>query len=281
MTQFVFANNINTALAGSISSSSTTITLASAANLPASIPAGSYLAITINDAATRQDFEIVYATAVSGATLTVLRAQEGTTALSWLTGDYVYSPPTAGQMQSFGAGGVSSFNTRTGTVTLNSSDVTTALGYTPFNQAGGAISGSTTVTGTLRATSTFFTNGTSAVLATGPATTGVSGVVYLNPNGYSDTSGQFSVGPNGVAASHPTVPNPASGVDTFGMVTIGSFGGGHGMISGTANWGWWVDASNNLVFGYGVSGGALTPVFKITTAGNIVALGTIQGGTSP
>lgn len=30
-------------------------------------------------------------------------------------------------------GGVSSFNTRTGAVTLQSSDVTTALGYTPYN----------------------------------------------------------------------------------------------------------------------------------------------------
>jgi hypothetical protein len=32
-----------------------------------------------------------------------------------------------------GSGGVSSFNTRTGVVTLNSGDVTTALGYTPYN----------------------------------------------------------------------------------------------------------------------------------------------------
>jgi len=42
---------------------------------------------------------------------------------------------------------VSSFNTRTGAITLNSSDVTGALGYTPFSTAGGAVSGNVTVSG--------------------------------------------------------------------------------------------------------------------------------------
>jgi hypothetical protein len=101
MTIFTFANNVNTTLASAVSSSATSITLASTANLPASIPAGTVLVITLNDAATRQNFEIVYATARAGATLTVLRAQEGTAALSWLTGDFAYSPPTAGQQASF------------------------------------------------------------------------------------------------------------------------------------------------------------------------------------
>jgi hypothetical protein len=102
MTIFTFANNINTTLAGAASPSATTITLASTANLPASIPAGEVLVITLNDVATRQNFEIVYATARTGATLTVARAQEGTSALAWLTGDYAFSPPTAGQQASFG-----------------------------------------------------------------------------------------------------------------------------------------------------------------------------------
>jgi hypothetical protein len=102
MTIFTFANNVNTTLAGAVSPSATTITLASTANLPASIPAGEVLVITLNDVATRQNFEVVYATARTGATLTVLRAQEGTAALAWLTGDFAFSPPTAGQQESFG-----------------------------------------------------------------------------------------------------------------------------------------------------------------------------------
>ena len=103
MTIFMFANNVDTTLAGPISSAATSLTLASAAFLPASIPAGQVLVITLNDQATRQNFEVIYATAISGATLSgLLRAQEGTAALSWSTGDFAYSAPTAGQQQNFG-----------------------------------------------------------------------------------------------------------------------------------------------------------------------------------
>jgi hypothetical protein len=117
MTIFVFANNVNTTLAGAISNSATSLTLSSTANLPSSIPSGSVLVITLNDVATRQNFEIVYATAITGATLTVLRAQEGTAALAWLTGDFAYSPPTAGQQASFGQ--LAQANTWTGSNTFN------------------------------------------------------------------------------------------------------------------------------------------------------------------
>jgi hypothetical protein len=103
MTIFTFANNVNTTLAGSVSSGATSLTLSSTKGLPASIPAGTVLAITLSDQATRQNFEVIYATAVSGATLSGLaRGQEGTAALSWLTGDLAYSGPTAGQQGSFG-----------------------------------------------------------------------------------------------------------------------------------------------------------------------------------
>ncbi|WP_175952885.1 hypothetical protein [Burkholderia sp. BCC0405] len=102
MTNFIFANNIDTTLASAISNTSTTITLASTANLPSSIPAGYVLVITLNDAATQNNYEVLYATSISGATLTVMRAQEGTSALSWLIGDYAFSGPTAGQQGSFG-----------------------------------------------------------------------------------------------------------------------------------------------------------------------------------
>lgn len=117
MTTFIFANNINTTLAGAVSSGATTITLSSTQNLPSSIPAGQVLVITLNDVATRNNYEILYATAISGATLTVLRAQEGTAALSWLTGDFAFSGPTAGQQASFGE--LSASNTWTGANTFS------------------------------------------------------------------------------------------------------------------------------------------------------------------
>lgn len=168
MTTFIFANNVNTTLAGGISTASTSITVSSTLNLPTTIPTGSYLALTLNDAATRTVYEIVYVTAITGATLTVIRGQEGTAAQNWLTGDFVFSGPTAGQMQNFqqtastgvspgtygsstqvpqftvnaqgqitAAGNVAiafpvtSFNGRAGAIVLNSGDVTTALGFNP------------------------------------------------------------------------------------------------------------------------------------------------------
>ncbi|WP_155640646.1 hypothetical protein [Burkholderia pseudomultivorans] len=103
MTIFIYANNVDTTLAGAISASATSLTLSSSANLPTSIPAGSVFVITLNDRATGQNFEIIYATSVSGATLSGLqRAQEGTAAQSWLANDYAYSAPTAGEMNGFG-----------------------------------------------------------------------------------------------------------------------------------------------------------------------------------
>jgi len=114
MTIFMFANNVNTTLSGSISPSSTSLTLSSSANLPASIPSGQVFVMTLNDQATRQNFEIIYATSISGATLSgLLRGQEGTAALSWSTGDFAYCPPTSGQQQSFGQKAAN--NTWTGT----------------------------------------------------------------------------------------------------------------------------------------------------------------------
>lgn len=100
MAYFIYANNVKTTLAGAISSTATSLTLSSSANLPASIPPGYFFVITLNDVATQQNFEIIYATAISGATLSgLIRGQEGTAALDWSTNDFAYSAPTKGQMQ--------------------------------------------------------------------------------------------------------------------------------------------------------------------------------------
>jgi hypothetical protein len=94
MTQFVIANNVNTQLAAAVASTGTTLTLASATNLP-TLTSGQVMPLTLNDAATGAFYEIVYVTAISGVTLTVERAQEGTGALNWSLGDYAYCAPTA------------------------------------------------------------------------------------------------------------------------------------------------------------------------------------------
>ena len=100
MPAFVYANNVSTTLANPLSAGGTTITLASSVNLPA-LAAGQTLALTLNDAATQTIFEIVYVTAISGANLTVTRAQEGTAAQTWLVGDYAFAAATAGVLANF------------------------------------------------------------------------------------------------------------------------------------------------------------------------------------
>ena len=97
-TQFVIADNVNTQLAAALPSSgagSTTVTLASSANLP-TLSAGQVMPLTLNDAATGAIYEIVYVTAITGVTLTVTRAQEGTTAQNWNIGDFAFCAPTSG-----------------------------------------------------------------------------------------------------------------------------------------------------------------------------------------
>ena len=98
---FLFANNINTTLAAAATSTQTTFSLTSTVGIPTTIPSGDYFAMTLNDAATRSVFEVVYVTAVSGSNVTVLRGQEGTTANSWLSGDYIYGALTAGEISDF------------------------------------------------------------------------------------------------------------------------------------------------------------------------------------
>lgn len=100
MTQFVFANNAATTLGSAASSSTTTLALATGTGALFPTPAaGQQFAITLSPASssTGTPFEICYCTAVSGDTLTVIRAQEGTTGLTWNVGDFVQSRWTKGQ----------------------------------------------------------------------------------------------------------------------------------------------------------------------------------------
>lgn len=90
---FVFINNYSSTI-NAASSTATTLTVANSTGLP-TLTTGEMMPLTLKDAATGTFFEIVYVTAISGANLTVLRAQEGTSALNWSTGDLCYVAPTA------------------------------------------------------------------------------------------------------------------------------------------------------------------------------------------
>jgi hypothetical protein len=96
---FLFADNARSTVAVGIGVSATTIQVAPGTGALFPSPgANQQFALTLNDNATRQIYEVVYCTARSGDVLTVIRGQEGTAALSWVIGDYCWNGPTAGQM---------------------------------------------------------------------------------------------------------------------------------------------------------------------------------------
>jgi hypothetical protein len=93
-----FTNNASTTLSTSAGSSDVTLTVASGKGaLFPSIAVGQYFSATIiaSGNSTGLPNEIVYVTAKTGDTLTVLRAQEGTVARAWAIGDMIANFPTA------------------------------------------------------------------------------------------------------------------------------------------------------------------------------------------
>jgi hypothetical protein len=99
MSVFIFANDASSTLAGPISTSATVVNVASGQGALFPNPsAGQQFALTFNDAATGLLTEIVYCTARTGDALTIVRAQEGTDAQSWLASDLAANLVTAGQM---------------------------------------------------------------------------------------------------------------------------------------------------------------------------------------
>ena len=108
MSTFVFVNNFSTTLAAALTSTATTVTLASSTGLP-TLASGQIMPLTLNDAATGQIYEILYVTAISGATLTIERAQEGTAAQAWAIGDYAKCMPTAQSVEPSGGNPAQTF----------------------------------------------------------------------------------------------------------------------------------------------------------------------------
>lgn len=98
MAVLLFANNTSSIIASPINAAAVTVTLADASAFP--VPAANqYFIATFVDAATQLLREIVHVTAVSGNDLTIVRAQEGTTARSWNVGDVCGMFWTAGAAQ--------------------------------------------------------------------------------------------------------------------------------------------------------------------------------------
>lgn len=145
MTQ-VFKNNAYASLAAELSAVGTLATLAAGqgARFPSPTGGDFFLAtlILLDGNGAETAWEIVKCTARATDGLTIERAQEGTTARIWPVGSRIELRTTAGTLDSFtdtaqaaAAAPVQSVFGRTGVVTLQSADVTGALGFTPVDAA--------------------------------------------------------------------------------------------------------------------------------------------------
>ena len=101
MAVIIAANNASTTIANSISSTNTTITLATGTGAAFPSPTGDQaFKLSLTDATTRLQHEITLCTSRTGDVCTVLRGQEGTTAQAWSAGSIAANLPTAGTIAS-------------------------------------------------------------------------------------------------------------------------------------------------------------------------------------
>lgn len=119
---------------------------------------------------------------------------------------------TAWNILALGGSGVTTFNSRSGAVTLSSSDVTTALTYTPLNLAGGTMTGNLILNGdaTLALQAVTFQQFNSAIQGLTPKPTAkVATTTALPSNTYSN--GTAGVGATLTGTTNATL----SAIDTY------------------------------------------------------------------
>lgn len=124
----LFANNAQSTLAGAISNVVISLNVASGAGALFPSPnnsLGQFFRLSLTDAATGLLHEIMYVTARSADTFTVIRAQEGTTAQSWQAGDIAANMNTAGAMANM----VQGAQAQAGTSVYSATDTGTAGSY--------------------------------------------------------------------------------------------------------------------------------------------------------
>jgi hypothetical protein len=123
MSLFLFADNVSTLLASSMNSTQTTLTVSTGTGVdfPA-VSAGQQLAVTIEDVS--GNIEVVYCTGITGDVLTIVRAQEGTTAQNFASGSRVEMRVTAGilaaMLQKHGGDTLTGTTTNAGVIQQNS-----------------------------------------------------------------------------------------------------------------------------------------------------------------
>jgi hypothetical protein len=241
---------VKTSGSGNAASITGGITLLTTLNLTNAL-ADTYISSASNwNAAYNDKINSASVTGTTTKTLTLNQQDGGTITASWTES----------------GGGVTSFNTRTGAVTLTSSDVTTALGYTPTNVTIGTANGlsisgqalslalsSTSTTGALSSTDWNTFNGKQALLnGTGFVKASGTTISYDNST-YTPTSRTLTI--NGT--TYDLSANRSWTVS--GGVTSVSGTGGYGGLTLTGT----VTSTGNLTLG-----GTPTGTWPISVSGN-------------
>lgn len=138
-----------TILASALTAAATSVVVSDASRLPA-LSAGDYYYLVLQKFTDRTSVEVVKVTGVSGNTLTVVRAQAGTTAKSFAIGDYAEQRVTVGTFSEYIAQSVADKVDKSGAVVeqslglLNTGDLvkaTVGISYDATNGHGTILSG--------------------------------------------------------------------------------------------------------------------------------------------
>ena len=258
------ANNAQAVLSAGISSSATTLTVNTGAGalFPAPVSGTSFYKLTLVDAATGQLTEVLHVTARSGDTMTVLRAQEGTTARAWSANDIAANMMTSGTLSFFAQNESPTFTGTPLAPTPTTGDSTTKLATTAF--VANSIAANT---GRLINIQVFTSSGTYT------PTTGTKKIrVRLVGGGAgggsaaSNTSANWvSLGSGGGAGTYgETGLIDASSISTV-TVIVGNGGaggtvGGSGIAGGSSSFGAYITAPGGAAGGSGSSNAVTTPV---------------------
>lgn len=220
----LYTNNASTTLASGITASSTTLSLATGGGtLFPAITAPDFAHVTLVDSS--NNIEIVKVTARSGDVLTVVRAQEGTTARSFATGSKVDLRVTA-------AGLANKLDKDTGGTVAGNLTVTGATTLT------GGVSGNLAVSGTTVTVNSKLTvhhDGTDAYVRP----TNASSKLYLGANNANhitvDASGNVGVGTTNPSAAGGNLNLHVSGTGTVIAKATGTTAARFDMSTATAN----------------------------------------------
>lgn len=193
----------------------------------------------------------------------------GELALNYTDGALYYKH-SANDIRSIGGAGaaiVSSFNTRTGAVTLSNTDVTTALGFTPYSVSNP--NGYTSNLGTV--ISVGGTGTVSGLTLSGTVTSSgnlsLGGTLEVTPSNFSSQSANtFLAGPNGVSGTPTFRTIVAADIPTLNQNTTGSAG----------------SVANTLSIGTGLSGTSYngSAAITIALANTAVTAGSYGSSTS-